>query len=103
MTDPELFDVIELLSDLPEDNLCAGVRGTIVEFYDDSHYEVEFTNQDGETLALCTLLPEQFIVVWKAKTKSWLSLSEQLVAAIARLSEERQRFVLDFARSLYQR
>lgn len=46
MTEPELFDVIELLVDLPEDNLRAGVRGAIVECYDDHNYEVEFTNQE---------------------------------------------------------
>jgi hypothetical protein len=102
MTEAELFDVIELLIDLPEDNLSAGVRGAIVECYDDSKYEVEFTNEDGESLALCTLSPEPFMVVWKAKTKSWLSVSEQIAATISHLSEERQREVLNFARSLYQ-
>ncbi len=103
MTEPELFDVIELLVDLPEYHLRAGVQGAIVECYDDGKYEVEFANQDGETLALCTLSSEQFLVVWKAKTKSWLSVSEQVAAVIAHLSEERKREVLDFARFLYQR
>lgn len=103
MTEAELFDVIELLVDLPEDHLSAGVRGAIVECYNNSNYEVEFTNEDGESLALCTLSPEQFIVVWKAKTKSWLSVSEQIAAAVSHLSDERQLEVLDFARSLYQR
>ena len=82
MTKPELFDVIELLVDLPEYNLRAGVQGAIVECYSDGKYEVEFTNSDGETLALTTLSSEQFIVVWKAKTKSWLSVSEQVGAVI---------------------
>ena len=41
---PELFDVVELLIDLPEHNLSAGVRGAIVEEYSDRHYEIEFTN-----------------------------------------------------------
>lgn len=103
MIEPELFDAIELLVDLPEENLCAGVRGAIVECYDDGKYEVEFTSEEGETLALCTLSPEEFIVVWKAKTKSWLPVSEQIAAAINHLSEERRQEVLDFARSLYQR
>ena len=103
MIEPELFDAIELLADLPEENLCAGVRGAIVECYEDGKYEVEFTNEEGETLALSTLSSDKFIVVWKAKTKSWLPVSEQIAAAINHLSEERQREVLDFARSLYQR
>lgn len=103
MTEPELFDVIELLMDVPEANLRAGVRGAIVECYEDDKYEVEFTDKEGETLGLCTLSSEQFIVIWKAKTQSWLSVSEQIAAAISHLSEERQRAVLDFTRSLYQR
>lgn len=86
MTEPELLDVIELLVDLPEDNLRTGVRGTIVECYNDNNYEVEFTNQEGETLALRTLSSEKFIVVWKAKTKSWLSVSEQIAVVISHLS-----------------
>ncbi len=103
MIEPKLFDAIELLVDLPEENLRAGVRGAIVECYEVGKYEVEFTNEEGETLALSTLFCEEFIVVWKAKTKRWLSVSEQIAAAINHLSEERQREVLDFARSLYQR
>jgi len=44
MIRPELFDVVELLIDLPEHNLQAGVRGAIVEEYANQHYEIEFTN-----------------------------------------------------------
>jgi hypothetical protein len=73
MTEPELFDVIELLVDLPAFNFRVGERGAIVEDFGDGKYEVELTNQDGETLALCPLKAEQFIVVWKAKKKQWLS------------------------------
>ena len=103
MTKPELFDVIELLVDLPEYNLRSGVQGAIVECYPDGTYEVEFSNKDGETIALCELKSEQFIVFWKAKTKTRLSISEQIAGVIARLSEERRQEVLDFARFLYQK
>ena len=68
MIKPELFDVIELLVDLPEVEINAGELGTIVEKYDDRAYEVEFANDDGETLALLVLTPEKFIVVWKSET-----------------------------------
>ncbi|MCY7321452.1 MAG: DUF4926 domain-containing protein [Phormidesmis sp. CAN_BIN36] len=75
---PALFDGIELVVDLPEDRLTAGARGAIIEDFGDGEYEVEFANSDGETLALCTLIPEQFIVVWRAETKSWTSVSKQI-------------------------
>ena len=65
MNQPELFDIVELLTNLPEDELSAGVQGTIVECYGNDAYEVEFSDSDGETLALCTLSPEQFVIVWQ--------------------------------------
>ena len=63
MNQPKLFDIVELLIDLPENNLKAGVQGTIVECYGKNAYEVEFANAEGETLALCTLSPQQFVIV----------------------------------------
>jgi len=103
MIEPEVFDVVELLIDLPEYNLRSGVRGAIVACYSDEKHEVELSNEEGETIGLCTVLPEQFVVVWKSQTKSWLSVSEQLAEVVNHLSEERQQEVLEFARSLYQR
>ena len=97
---PELFDVVELLVTLPGSNLHPGVRGAIVDCYDDGNYEVEFSDRSGETIALCTLSTEQFLVVWKSKERRWLSVSELLAAMVGRLSDERQIQVLEFARSL---
>jgi hypothetical protein len=67
-TQPELLDIIELLVNLPEANQFIGTQGTIVECHDRNNFEVEFSNEDGETTALCVLSSQQFIVVWKAKT-----------------------------------
>ena len=103
MTQPELFDVVELLVDLPEFNLRAGVQGAIVECYQDNNYEVEFSNSDGETLALCALSARQFVVVWSAKTKTWLPISERVAAIVNNLDNQRQEKVLDFARFLYRK
>jgi len=47
--------------DLPSDSFHAGDKGAIVECYDDGNYEVEFTNEEGETLALCVLSKRVFI------------------------------------------
>ena len=100
MNQPELFDIVELLVDLPANNLQTGVRGTIVERYGDDAYEVEFSDSNGETLALCTLSPKQFIIVWQAETKSWLSLSDQITDVVKNLDAARQKEVFKFARSL---
>ncbi|MFN9395575.1 MAG: DUF4926 domain-containing protein, partial [Pseudanabaena sp.] len=80
MIKPELFDAIELLVDLPEVNIKAGEIGTIVEKYDDRAYEVEFANNDGETLALLALTVDQFIVVWKNETQDWIPLGDRIAA-----------------------
>jgi hypothetical protein len=103
MIKPELFDVVELLIDLPEHNLQAGVRGAIVEDYANQHYEIEFTNRDGETLALATLAIHQFVVVWRATTKTWVPVAEKIEALVASLSEETRLEVFDFARFIYSR
>ena len=100
MKQPELFDIVELLADLPDYEFQAGVQGSIVECYDNDAYEVEFSDPNGETIALCTLSPEQFIIVWQAKTKSWLSLSEQITDVVKNLDAVRQKEVFKFARSL---
>lgn len=102
MIKPELFDLVELLVDLPEHNLIMGEQGTIVEDYNDGCYEIEFSNDRGETIALCPLQIQQFIILWKANSKTWLSLTEKLTALIDKLPKEKQQKVLDFTRSLYQ-
>lgn len=103
MTRPELFDTVELLVDLPEHNLRAGVRGAIVHQYSDKEFEVELINEDGETIALCALPTAQFIVVWRHATQSWVPLEEQVAELVARLGEPAGREVWDFARFLHWR
>ncbi len=100
MNQPELFDIVELLVNLPEYNLEIGVQGTIVECYGDNTYEVEFANSEGETLVLCTLSPKQFTIVWQAKTQSWLSLSEKITAIVKTLDVQHQKEVFQFVLSL---
>ena len=101
MIKAELFDVVELLNAFPDRQLQAGMQGAVVECYENNIYEVEFADRNGETIALCTLSPEQFLVVWQAQTNSWLSISERLSAVVDQLSDDRQQEVLNFARSLY--
>lgn len=102
MIKPELFDIIELIVNLPEYNQFIGSQGAIVECFNDNKYEIEFTNEDGETIAQCALSSDKFIVVWETKTQQWVSINDKLNAVINNLSETKKQEVLNFARFLYQ-
>lgn len=73
MNKPELFDVIELLIDVPEFSLRKGEQGTIVDNYENGVFEIEFTNKKGETTALCSIHQDKFTVVWSSQTQQWLT------------------------------
>ncbi|WP_245555410.1 DUF4926 domain-containing protein, partial [Baaleninema simplex] len=47
--EPEVFDIVELLVNVPDRHCAIGSQGTIVECLDDNHFEVEFVNENGET------------------------------------------------------
>ncbi len=100
---PDLFDVIELVVDIPEKGLRAGMQGTIVECHPGDTYEVEFANELGETVELLALRPEQFIVVWQSKTRTWVPIADQVAALLAHLPDEAGQEVLDFVRFLRER
>ncbi len=100
---PKLFDTVELLVDVPEKGLRAGMRGAIVLAHTENVYEVEFINEHGETIALCALPADQFIVVWQAETKREVPLEEQLAQIVARLPQKTGEEILDFARFLSAR
>jgi hypothetical protein len=100
MTQPALYDTVELLVDLPACQLRAGARGTLVLQHTADIYEVEFTDEDGQTVALCALPAEQFIVVWRNANHSWVPAHEQTAEIVSRLREPDRREVLDFARFL---
>lgn len=58
------YQVVRLSRDIPEEGLKAGARGAVVMVYPgrpDSprEYEVEFTDEEGGTLALLTLPEDQ--------------------------------------------
>ena len=57
----ELYDVVQLAVDLPDEGLTSGAIGTIVDIYSSPNvaYEVEFTDDEGRTVAMLALLPEQ--------------------------------------------
>jgi len=97
---PDIGDIIELIADIPEKNLYAGVRGAVVYCHGNDVYEVEFTDDNGETLDFSAIYAKYFIVVWRAETRQWIPISEQTSALVAKLPDNAAKEVFDFARFL---
>lgn len=55
----KLLDVVALVKDLPELGLLSGAEGTILEVYaNGSAFEVDFVDDQGQTIALETIKAE---------------------------------------------
>jgi len=53
------YSLVQLVHDLPDRGLTAGLVGTVVEvFTDPPGYEVEFVDDVGRTIALLALPPD---------------------------------------------
>jgi hypothetical protein len=57
----DLYDVVELVTDLPAEGLTAGSVGTVVHVFDrpEPAYEIEFADDDGRTLATVALTSDK--------------------------------------------
>jgi hypothetical protein len=97
---PEIGDIVEIVKDIPIKNIRAGMQGTVVHSHSNDVYEVEFTNENGETLDFLALPARHFIVVWQVATRQWIPIAEQASALIAVLPDDAARQVFDFARFL---
>ncbi len=56
-----LLDIVALTENLPEHGLCRGQVGTIVEILDPDVYEVEFSDDDGQTYDMQALSAAQLM------------------------------------------
>lgn len=56
-----IFNVITLMQDVPEEGLCKGMVGTVIDVFTEPvlAYEVEFCDTSGRTIGQSALLPEQ--------------------------------------------
>ena len=97
---PNIGDIVEVVTDISERNLRAGVRGAIVHCHGNDFYEIEFTDDSGETLDFSALHSKHFIVVWRSETKQWIPVAEQASAIVAGLPNDVAMQVLNFARFL---
>ena len=66
----EMLDTVALATDLPERNLKQGEVGTVVEVLAPDVFEVEFSDDDGETYAEFALRKDQLIVLHN-QGKGW--------------------------------
>ncbi|MDD5057390.1 MAG: DUF4926 domain-containing protein [Sideroxydans sp.] len=55
----KMLDVVSVTAALPELGLNAGMLGTIVEVFTDEAFEVEFCNDNGETIVMLPLKSSQ--------------------------------------------
>ncbi|MFN4795963.1 MAG: DUF4926 domain-containing protein [Pseudanabaena sp.] len=61
LTKLNLFDIVALKNDLPQHRLQSGQVGTIVEILAPEVYEVEFSDDDGQTYAMQALPAHQLL------------------------------------------
>lgn len=59
----KLLDVVTLTEDLPEHKLHSGQVGTIVELLAPNVFEVEFSDDEGQTYAMLPLRADQLMVL----------------------------------------
>ena len=66
----KLLDIVALIVDLPEHNLRRGESGTVVELLaGGTAFEVEFSDDNGQTYESIGLRPDQFIVLKRFKKR----------------------------------
>ena len=86
MQDVKLFDVVELIVDLPQQRLYAGMRGTVLEVHGNGKaFEVEFSDEQGQVLSFLAVSPEQFAVAWAWSGATVGSSAERIAELVARL------------------
>ena len=57
----ELYELVALLEDLPDDNLYRGQVGTVIEIYSPDAFEVEFSDRKGITYGLQSFRADQLL------------------------------------------
>jgi hypothetical protein len=64
MTEIPMLSVVALLEDIPEQGLSRGQVGTVVEGLDPGAYEVEFSDDSGQTYASLGLRCDQLMPLY---------------------------------------
>jgi hypothetical protein len=66
----ELLDVVALVQELPEQRLVRGQVGSVVEVLSPGVFEIEFSDDHGQTYAMLPLSAEQLIVLHTAPVRT---------------------------------
>jgi Domain of unknown function (DUF4926) len=66
----ELLDVVALVEELPEQRLVRGQVGTVLDVLSPGVFEVEFSDDRGQTYAMLPLAAEQLIVLHTAPVRT---------------------------------
>lgn len=66
-------DLVEALVDVPEIDVTRGMRGTVIEVYEDPdrEYEVEFVYDGKATPQARVFLPQQIRLLWTSPNGPW--------------------------------
>lgn len=59
----KLLDIVALLKQIPEHKLLRGQIGTVVEKYTETDFEVEFSDNNGVTIAMITLTTNDIMLL----------------------------------------
>ena len=59
----KLLDVVALLKNAPTEGIVMGQVGTVVELLAPKVYEVEFANQNGETIAMVAVEEKDLLLL----------------------------------------
>lgn len=68
----KLFDFVRVKRDIPREIVKKGMTGTIIEVFDKPNraYEVEFSDENGVTVAQLALQPEEIELVGSHSARS---------------------------------
>ena len=66
---PQLFDIVAVLSSARESDVQVGDVGTVVELLPPDGLEVEFLNRDGRTRCVATLMWTDVLVLNRERTR----------------------------------
>ncbi|MEK7441432.1 MAG: DUF4926 domain-containing protein [Chloroflexota bacterium] len=99
MTTTHLFDVVMLKTDLPDSHLAKGETGTVVECYTDGEYEIEFSDDSGETLTTLAVRPDSFEVIWSKDEldSDKTGVARELIAILKTLPADKTHSLLEYA------